>query len=74
MFFIKYKQGFDSIDQYRPQRSLKSYGIPNKIMHFTKMMLSQARSKVIAWNGASRSLVLGLVQGTVTHYWLSPCY
>ena len=53
MFFIKYKQVFDSIDQYRPQRSLKSYGIPNKIMNFTKMMMSQTRSKVMAWTQAS---------------------
>ena len=49
-FFIKYKQVFDSIYRYQPQRSLKSYGIPNKITNFAKMMLSPTSSKVMAWN------------------------
>jgi hypothetical protein len=59
MFFIKYKQVFDSIDRYRPQRSLKSYGIPNKIMNSAKMMLSQTSSKVMASNQASQSFCVG---------------
>lgn len=57
--FIKYKQVFDSINRYQPQQSLKSYGIPNKILNFSKMMLSQTSSKVMAWNHASQSFCVG---------------
>jgi hypothetical protein len=55
LFFIDFKQAFDSVNRKEIYEALEDFGIPHKLIRLLKMTLQKAQVKVMIGNQLSKS-------------------